>query len=135
MIFKARQVMNPDPVIVDSEISVTEAAKKLIHSGQNILIVLDREKIAGIIEPRSVLRYTYTEGFRPNQTPVSEITNSEIVFARPNTSLEDILTIMMELKQDTLPVVDTKLVGSINIFKILKFQQKTKPIRLIPPLA
>jgi CBS domain-containing protein len=89
--------------------------------------VLDKKKIKGIIDSHKIFRYTYTEGFRPNQTPVGEIANSGIVLARPNTSLEDALALMIELKQETLPVVNSKPVGTINIYELLKFQLKTKP--------
>ena len=90
MIFKVRHVMKSDPIIVDAEASVAEAAYIMVQTGQDILIVSDGAQIMGIVDPRVILRYTYTEGFRPNQTPVSEITKSEIVFARSNSKLEDV---------------------------------------------
>ena len=135
MILKVRHAMKTNPTIADIETTVTEAVHKMIQSGQDSIFVLDGESIKGVVDLRNVLRYTYTEGFRPNQTPVSEITNSDIILARPNTSLEDCLTIMTELKQNTLPVVDNKLVGSINIHDLLKTQPQTKPLETSPYLT
>lgn len=135
MIFKVRHVMKSDPIIVDAEASVTEAAYIMVQTGQDILIVSDGDQIMGIVDPRIILRYTYTEGFRPNQTPVSEITKSEIVFARSNSNLEDVRAIMIEEKQDTLPVVDSELVGTINIYDILKIQQHAKKTEPLPPMV
>ena len=128
MIIKVRLAMKTHPTTVDADVSVSEAARKMIQSSADTLIVLENNMIKGTVDLRNVLRYTYTQGFRPNQTPVSEITKSNIVFVRPNTSLEDALTIMIEMKQDTLPVVDNELVGSINIYDLLKAQPQTKPL-------
>jgi signal-transduction protein with cAMP-binding, CBS, and nucleotidyltransferase domain len=128
MIIKVRLAMKTHPTTVDADVSVSEAARKMIQSSADTLIVLENNMIKGTVDLRNVLRYTYTQGFRPNQTPVSEITKSNIVFVRPNTSLEDALTIMIERKQDTLPVVDNELVGSINIHDLLKAQPQTKPL-------
>ena len=135
MIFKVRHVMKSDPIIVDAEASVAEAAYIMVQTGQDILIVSDGAQIMGIVDPRVILRYTYTEGFRPNQTPVSEITKSEIVFARSNSNLEDVRAIMIEEKQDTLLVVDAELVGTINIYDILKIQRHAKKTEPLPPMV
>jgi CBS domain-containing protein len=135
MILKVRHAMKPNPAVVDSETMVTDAACKMIQAGQDTLIVQDGDNIRGTVDLRNLVRYTYTQGFRPHQTPISEITNCDIILARPNTSLEDCLTIMTELKQDTLPVVDGKLVGSINIHDLLKAQPQTKPHVVMPEIA
>jgi CBS domain-containing protein len=135
MILKVKHAMNPHPPTVDVEATVTEAAHMMIQTGQDTLIVLEKNMIKGTVDLRNILRYTYTQGFRPSQTPVSEITNSDIIFARPNTSLEDALTIMTETKQDILPVVDDELVGSINIHDLLTAQPQTKPLKASPYMA
>ena len=135
MILKVRHAMKPNPTVADTETTVTEAVHRMIQSGTDAIFVLDGNDILGIVDLRCVLRYTYTEGFRPDQTPVSEITNGDIILARPNTSLEDALTIMNELKQTTLPVVDDKLVGSINIHDLLKTQPQTKPLETPSPIS
>ena len=134
MILKVRHAMKPDPQVVDSETTVTEAACRMIQAGQDTVIVVDGDTIRGTVDLKNLVRYTYTQGFRPHQTPIGEITNCDIILARPNTSLEDCLTIMTELKQSTLPVVDGKLVGSINIHDLLKTQPKTKPLAIMPEI-
>jgi len=131
MILQVRHAMQTKPYTIDSEETVTETAYRMIQIGTDTLVVLYENEIKGTIDQRDVLRYTYTQGFRPNQTPVSEITNSDVVFARPTTSLEDALTIMTETKQYTLAVVDRELVGTINIFDLLKVQPQTKPLEVI----
>ena len=127
MILKVRHAMRHEPATIDSETSVEETAQVMIQSGLDTIIVINQDKILGTSNLRNVLRYTYTEGFRPSQTPISEITNPDIIFVRPNTSLEDALTIMTETNQDTLPVVDGALVGTINIRDLLKTQPQTRP--------
>ena len=135
MILKVRHAMKPNPAVVDSETMVKDAACQMIQAGQDTVIVADGDNIRGTVDLKSLLRYTYTQGFRPHQTPISEITNCDIILARPNTSLEDCLTIMTELQQSTLPVVDGKLVGSINIHDLLRAQPKTKPHLVAPEIS
>jgi CBS domain-containing protein len=135
MILQVRHVMHTDPPTVSGELTVTETAHRMIQSGQDTLIVLEENGIKGTVDLRNILRYTYTQGFRPNQTPVSEITNSNTVLARPTTSLEDAITIMTETKQYTLAVVDDELVGCINICDILKAKPDIKPLETSPYLS
>jgi len=129
MILKVRHAMKDQPTTIDAEATVTETAHKMIQTGKDTLIVLEKNSIKGTIDLRNVLYYTYAEGFRPNQTPVGEITNVDIIFARPNTSLEDALTIMIETNHNTLPVVDGDLVGTISIHDLLKVQPKIRPLK------
>ena len=135
MILQVRHAMHTQPYTVDAEITVAEAAHRMIQTGQDTLIVTEGNNIKGTVDLRSVLRYTYTHGFRPAQTPVGEITNSDTVLARPTTSLEDAITIMTEMKQYTLAVVDDELVGSITICDVLKAKPNIKPLETSPHIS
>ena len=128
MILQVRHVMHTDPPTVDGELTVTETAHRMIQSGQDTVIVMKDQDIKGTVDLRNIVRYTYTQGFRPNQTPISEIINTNTVLARPTTSLEDAITIMTETKQYTLAVVDDSLVGCISICDILKAKPDIKPL-------
>jgi CBS domain-containing protein len=121
--------MKQKPPIIDYENTVLEAAQKLIQTGYDTIIVMAGSEIKGVVTIQKLLYYTYTHGFRPKQVPISEITDTEILLVRPSTSLEETLTIMIETKHNTLPVVDNKLLGTININDLLKTQPQTKPIK------
>jgi signal-transduction protein with cAMP-binding, CBS, and nucleotidyltransferase domain len=121
--------MKQKPPIIDCESTVIEAAQKLIQTGYDTIIVMAESEIKGVVTVQKLLYYTYTQGFRPKQVPISEITDTEILLVRPSTSLEETLTIMIETKHNTLPVVDNKLLGTININDLLKTQPQTKPIK------
>ena len=129
MILQVRHAMKQKPPIIDYESTVIEAARKLIQTGYDIIIVMEGSEIKGVVTVQKLLYYTYTQGFRPKQVPISEITDTEILLVRPSTSLEETLNIMIETKQNTLPVVDNKLLGTINIIDLLKTQPQTKPIK------
>ncbi len=135
MILKVRHAMKDKPPVVDAETSVTKAVRSMIQSGHEAIIVLDGDEIKGTVDLQNVLRYTYTEGFRPNQIPIGEITNPNVILARPNTSLEDALTIMTETDQYTLPVVDKELVGTVNMRDILKTQPQTRAAKTKPQIV
>jgi CBS domain-containing protein len=117
--------MRLNPPIIDSEKNVKEAALKLIQTGYDTIIVMKKDEITGVVTLKKILQYTYTHGFRPKQVPISEISESDVLLVRPSTSLEEALTIMIETKQNTLPVVNSELLGTINIHDLLKTQPKT----------
>jgi len=126
---QVRHAMNHKPCTLDSEASVAEAAKKLIETGEDLLIITRGNDIIGTVDHEKVLKYTYITGLSPRQIPVGEIANPDIVMVRPDTSIEDVLTIMTEMKQGTLPVVDGGLIGSISIYDVLKVSPKTRPLK------
>lgn len=131
MILQVRHAMKPNPPTIDSEKTVTEAAQKLIQTEYDTIIVIAGNEIHGVVTIQTLLYYTYSQGFRPTQVPISEITDTDILLVRPSTSLEETLTIMIESKQNTLPVVNDELLGTINIHELLKTQPQTKPIKKI----
>lgn len=126
MILKVRHAM-VKPVTVDAEETVLEAARRMIQENQRYLVVLQGNELRGVVDLYKVFRYTYSPGFRPQQTPIGELVDENIVLARPETSLEDALTIMVESNCDALPVVDEGLVGVVDIYGVLKAQPKARP--------
>jgi CBS domain-containing protein len=90
---------------------------------------MEGNEIKGVVTLQTLLHYTYTQGFRPKQVPISEIIDTEILLVRPSTSLEETLTIMIETKHNTLPVVNNELIGTINIHDLLETQPQTKLVK------
>ena len=129
MILQVRHAMKQNPPTINSENTVTEAAHELLQTGSDTIIIMEGNEIKGVVTIQTLLHYTYSQGFRPKQVPISEITDTEILLVRPSTSLEEALTIMIETKNNTLPVVNNELIGTINIHDLLKTQPQTIPVK------
>jgi len=53
-------------------------------------------------------------------TIIGEITDKDVILVRPNTTLEDAIKLMLEMDRNTLPVVDSEVVGYISYTDILR---------------
>jgi len=58
MILRVRHAMKSDPQVVDCETTVTDAAYRMIQTGQDTVIVVEGDTIKGTVELRNLLRHT-----------------------------------------------------------------------------
>jgi len=85
------------------------------------LVVLDGEKLAGILSERDYARKVILEGRASSDTKVSEIMTSHVVCGRPNQTIEECLGIMSEKRVRHLPIMESKnLVGMVSIGDLVK---------------
>ncbi len=111
---KVKEIMNK-AIVIEHDISVKDAAR--IMSARNIgsLIVLNKNKIAGIITERDVMKNVSCLGKK-----ISSVMNKNVVIVDHSESLENAALIMTERKIKRLPVVDNgKLVGMVTATDIV----------------
>ncbi len=111
---RVKEVMNK-AIAIEHDVSVKEAAK--IMSDRNIgsLIVLDKNKIVGIITERDVMKNVSFLGKK-----IYSVMSKNVVTIDHAESLENAALIMTERKIKRLPVLDNgKLVGIITATDII----------------
>jgi len=123
MRLQVRHAMNRDPVTIQHDYTVREAARMMIDFGLDTLIVTVEDEILGAVTYRDVLNSLLTPGFDPDHATIGDVTDEDLVMVRPSTSLGDATEIMLEADRGTLPVVDGELVGYISFSDILKIVQ------------
>jgi len=80
------------------------------------LLVLDGQKIVGIMSERDYARKVMLKGKSSKSTPVSEIMTAEVLYVTPSHSVEECLALMTNKKIRHLPVLENdELVGIISI--------------------
>jgi CBS domain-containing protein len=94
---------------------------------ENLLVTNNQEPI-GAVTYRDIIRYLLTTESDPNNTFIREITDQNVVLVRPNTPLEDAITLMLEMDRNTLPVVDSEIVGYISYTDILRAVKRIEAI-------
>src|SRR6476646_6393458 len=98
--------------VVAPEASVFDALKLMADKNIGALLVMEAEKVAGIITERDYARKIVLMSRSSKETPVREIMTSAVMYVRPEETREECMVLMTENRLRQLPVVDRgRLVG------------------------
>ena len=101
--------------------SVFDAVKLMAEKNIGALLVLEGEKIAGIITERDYARKIILMGRSSKETLVRDIMTSPVMYVRPDQTNEECMALMTDNRMRHLPVVDQgRLIGLISIGDLVK---------------
>ena len=107
--------INPDATVLDA---MAKMAEKDIGS---LVVVLDGEKLIGIITERHYSRNIVLKGKSSSTTLVRDIMEKNVIHVRPEQSVELCMALMTENRVRHLPVLESqKVVGIVSIGDLLK---------------
>jgi CBS domain-containing protein len=115
---------------VTPEAPVLEAIRLMAEHGVGALLVMQGEKLIGVVSERDYARKVILKGRSSNETPVSQIMSSPVLTVHAEQSVHDCMRIMSENRIRHLPVVDgERVVGVLSIGDlvraVLEEQQRT----------
>ena len=110
--------------------SVYDAIAMMADKQVGALLVLEQEKISGIVSERDYARKVILRGRSSKDATVAEIMSSPVVAIAPDASVGECMQIMTEHRIRHLPVVDREqLLGMISIGDLVNWilieQQET----------
>jgi CBS domain-containing protein len=106
---------------VAPDASVYDAMKLMAEKGIGALMVMQGEKIVGIISERDYARKVILQGRASRTTQVKEIMTSHVLYAQPEQNIEECMAVMTDKRVRHLPVYDEgRLVGVISIGDLVK---------------
>lgn len=106
---------------IDPDDSVFNAVTEMAGKDVGALLVLEGEKIVGIISERDYARNVILRGKTSPETPVREIMTANVICATPEQTISECLEIMTEKRVRHLPVVDSdRLLGMVSIGDLVK---------------
>lgn len=106
---------------VAPDATVYEALQIMADKGIGAVVVLDGDKLVGIMSERDYARKVILLGKASRETSVREIMTDKVVAVFPNTSVDECMAIMTQRRIRHLPVVDQgKLVGLVSIGDVVK---------------
>lgn len=113
-------IMTAAAVTDSPEDTVTEASAKMRNEQTGSLLVMEGERLIGIVTERDVLR-TVGAGRDPKQVSLREVMTTSVVTIGPETGLKDAAEIMFQKWFRHLPVVTEqgKVVGIISLRDLL----------------
>lgn len=115
------QIATINPLTLDSNCSVKEAAEGMERCGCGCCLVESKGKIIGIITERDIVRRIAAKGGSFAKTRVKAIMSSPIIVVEPDATIETACAIMAKHGVRRLPVVGGKgLVGIITITDVAR---------------
>jgi CBS domain-containing protein len=108
---------------IDPNTTVFDALAKMAEKEKDVgsLVVMDREKLIGIITERHYSRNVILKGKTSPNTLVRDIMERNVVHVRPDHSVELCMTLMTERRVRHLPVLEgDKVIGIVSIGDLLK---------------
>lgn len=101
--------------------SVLEAIKMMAEKKIGALLVMEDEKLSGIVSERDYARKVILLGKSSRETPVEQIMTAEVVVTAPQETVEKCMALMTEHRIRHLPVVENgKVVGVLSIGDLVK---------------
>jgi CBS domain-containing protein len=113
-------LMTPAAVTDAADDTLAEASARMWQQQTGSLLIMEGDKLNGIVTERDVLRVV-AEGKDPKATTVREIMTTELVTVSPNESIKGAAEIMFAKWFRHLPVVtdDGKVVGILSLRDLL----------------
>jgi len=108
--------------------SVYDALRMMADKGVGALLVMENEKLVGIISERDYARKVILKGKASMDTRVSEIMTSVLFTVHPDQTVHECMEVMTNKHIRHLPVMmDDKVLGIISIGDVVKdiiYQQR-----------
>ena len=103
------------------EASVLDCVKLLAEKSIGAVLVMDGERLVGIISERDYARKVVLQGRSSKDTRVREIMTADVLSVTPQQTNEECMALMTENRVRHLPVVDgDKVIGVISIGDLVR---------------
>lgn len=104
------------------EATIMDAAKVMANKHIGGLLVMEKDRIVGIVTERDFARkLALTAGFPCGETRVGDIMSSPVMYVQPLQTSDECMALITENRLRHLPVVDEgKLIGMISIGDLVK---------------
>lgn len=115
------EVKGRDVWAIEPTASVYDAMRLMADKGVGALLVMEGDKLAGIISERDYARKVILQGRSSRTTQVAEIMTSRVAYAELNQNIEECMAVMTEKRIRHLPVIEAdRVVGVISIGDLVK---------------
>ena len=114
-------------IAVHADQTVKQAAHKMSLIEIGCLVVLDEEKVVGILTEKDLIRRVVSRSKDPNQTLVRDVMSTPLVVVEPGLRLEEAVKLMFMYKIKKLIVTqgegkDKKLAGLVTLTDIARIE-------------
>jgi CBS domain-containing protein len=113
-----------DVASVSPATTVRDAAAMLAKHRIGSVLVREKERIAGILSERDIVRALSVSGGDCLDQPVADLMTADVITCSPDDSPRDVLRLMTERRIRHVPVLDAagKLAGLVSIGDVVKYR-------------
>jgi CBS domain-containing protein len=106
MVQQIRELMTPNPVALPGTASVHEAARAMRDADIGDVIVIEHNRVCGIVTDRDIVVRTLAEARDPATTTLADICSHALLTVSPTDSVEEAVRLMRTHAIRRLPVVE-----------------------------
>lgn len=111
-----REVMTPDPICLPTDASVREAAASMRGQGVGDVLVVEGDRLRGIVTDRDLVVRALATRDDPGGTRLGEVCSDEVFAASPDEDVDAVITRMREHAVRRIPIVeDGRPVGVFSL--------------------
>lgn len=120
-----KEIMNKNVITMEPDVTVQEAAKKMVDGGTKFIIVTEREKLVGIVtEWDFVKKIAGEEEFKEN-AKLETIMTKKVIVTSPDTEISEAAEIMASNNIKKLPIVENNvLIGVVTAMDVIAAEPK-----------
>jgi len=108
--------LKKDVVTISPDATVYDALKLMTEKKIDILVVVEKEKMEGILSRRDFTRKMILKKKKSKKTMVRDIMTSKVIQATPNQKVDKCLSLMTKNRFSHIPVLDKdRLVGILSM--------------------
>ena len=101
---------------IEPQESILQAIEKMATKEVGALLVMQADKLVGIITERDYARKVALEGRSSRDSVVRDIMSTNVLCARPEQTVQECMALMSDKRARHLPVVEkNKVIGLISI--------------------
>jgi CBS domain-containing protein len=119
-IMQVKDVMTKGIACVDTKSSAADAARKMRDQNVGTVLVIDENRVKGMITDRAIVTKVVAEQKDPKDVPIADVMTKKVVGCSENDDIMDAMKTMGDMKVRRLPVVNEKeqLVGIVSLADI-----------------
>jgi len=107
---------------IEPNATVFDAIARMAECGVGALLVLDGDRLAGIVSERDYTRKVILKGRSSKEERVEEIMTSDVISATPEQTVEEAMRLMTNRHIRHLPITDNgRVVGVVSIGDLVKW--------------
>ena len=120
-----KEAMTKKVIVINPDTTIKDAAKIMSQYRVGSIVVLEDEKLVGIITELDIIWKVVAGELDPKTTLVRDVMSKNVVTINADQTLEDATDVMVENKIKKLPVIEgNKIIGIITATDIISIQPK-----------